>query len=108
LLLNAYVYHNGDWNQILSDSKVKALKRPPEHLKRHVEYKRKEKNKQLSDSRGEHLRDDIINVIERETGVLIIQLRLLIRLTLPNHFRVMRKKLHKVQQLHHHWNLYTK
>jgi hypothetical protein len=67
LLLNAYAYHNGDWNQILSDSKVKALKRPPEHLKRHVEYKRKEKNKQLSDSRGEHLRDDIINVIERET-----------------------------------------
>jgi hypothetical protein len=40
--LNAYTYYNRDWNQILSDGKVKALKHPLGQLKRNEEYKTKE------------------------------------------------------------------
>ena len=65
ILVEAYEYHKGDWRLILEDPKVIALNRDKNHLQNHIEYKRKKKNQKISPNKGNSLRKEIVEDIDK-------------------------------------------
>lgn len=64
IIATAYKYHDGNWRAIMADEKIKKLQRTETHLRNHIDYLRKKKNKVTTGERGTKRKRDIILSIE--------------------------------------------
>jgi hypothetical protein len=60
ILVDAFVYHKGDWRKIISDNQVKQLNRTGKQLVGHIKYRKRAKNSAIASMEMIHERDGIL------------------------------------------------